>query len=150
MDKNAALTYCNRGAAWMNKGEFERARADFEASLKIAPDVPETLNAYAWFLCTCVDDAFRDGKRAQEMAQKAVTDSPDFQWYRVDTLAAAHAEIGEFDKAVELQTQVVEKAPADKQAVCRERLERFQNKQPIRSEFGKSATPSAQRPSSAP
>ncbi len=140
LDKNAALTYCNRGTAWMNKGEFSKAAADFEASLKLAPDLPETLNVFAWFLCTCTDEAFRNGKRANEMAEKSVAASTQPHWYRLDTLAAAKAEIGEFDKAVEIQTQAIEKAPADKKDACQQRLSLFQNKQPARSEYGKAAT----------
>ncbi len=145
LDKNGALTYCNRGTAWMNKSEFAKAQADFEQSLKLAPSLPETLNVYGWFLSTCMDDKFRDGKRAVEMAEKAVAASSQPNWYRIDTLAAAKAEVGEFDKAIELQQQVIEKAPADKKEACQTRLASYQEKKPVRSEFGKTAT--AQNPS---
>ncbi len=139
LDKNGTLTYCNRGTAWMNKANFAKAQADFEQSLKLAPSLPETLNVYAWFLSTCTDEKFRDGKRAVEMAEKAVAASSQPNWYRVDTLAAAKAEVGEFDKAIELQQQAIEKAPADKKEACQTRLQSYQDKKPIRSEFGKSA-----------
>jgi hypothetical protein len=94
---------------------------------------------YAWFLCTCKDDQFRDGKRAVEMAEKAMGSSGKTNWYRIDTLAAAKAEVGDFDKAVELQLQVLQRVPQDKKEACESRLKSYQERKPVRSEFGKSA-----------
>jgi tetratricopeptide (TPR) repeat protein len=141
LDPNAPLTICNRGTAWMNKGEYEKARGDFEQSLKLGPELAEVLNVFAWFLATCPDDRFRDGPRAVELATKAVAASDPPQWFRLDTLAAAEAEAGSFDRAQELQRQALEIAPDDRKEACRIRLELYQSQQPARSERGKQPQP---------
>lgn len=40
-----AVLYASRGAAWANKGEADRAIADFDAALKLRPSYPYALHA---------------------------------------------------------------------------------------------------------
>ena len=49
-------------------------------------------------------------------------------------LAAAHAELGQFDKAVEWQEKAVEAAPEGAKEQYRERLKRYQDRKPYRLE----------------
>ena len=49
-------------------------------------------------------------------------------------LAAAHAELGEFDQAVEWQTKAVAAAPKTLSDQYRERLKLYQHKKPYRFE----------------
>jgi len=56
-------------------------------------------------LATCSDEKLRDGKRAVELATKANELTAGKDASVLDALAAAHAEIGDFDKAVEYQKQ---------------------------------------------
>ncbi len=66
----------------------------------LKPDDPLVLNGLAWLHATCPGDAFRDGRQAVELAQRACErggwSRPEF----LGTLAAAHAEAGQFDEAV--------------------------------------------------
>jgi TPR repeat protein len=64
------------------------------------------LNGLAWIHATCPDPAYRDGAKAVDHALKACSNSPDEYAY-VDTLAAAYARNGEFDKAVEVQREAI-------------------------------------------
>ncbi len=64
-------------------------------------------NNLAWTLATCPEEKFRDGKQAVEEASKAVELTHNKQGEFVDTLAAAYAEAGDFDKAVEQQQQAI-------------------------------------------
>ena len=139
LDPKSPFALANRGVAWLGKGDFEKAKADFTASEKMAPELDETLNGFAWFLATCPDKTFRDGKSAIEKAKKACEISKEKDWYHLDTLAAAYAEVGDFDEAVKWAELAVEVAPESKKSICKEQLARFQRKEPFRSQVGKNA-----------
>jgi tetratricopeptide (TPR) repeat protein len=74
---------------------------------------PQALSAVAWLLATCEDSAVRDGPGAVAYAEKAVeatnTKNPAF----LATLAAAHAETGDFPRAVSLQKEAMAMAQAE-------------------------------------
>ena len=120
-------------------GDYQKTSDDFKTAEKLAPELDEALNGYAWFLATCPDGAFRNGALAIEKAKKAcgLTDYRD--WYQLDTLAAAFAETGDFESAVKWAKQALEIAPADKKKICQQQLKRFENQQPFRSQVGKNA-----------
>lgn len=55
----------------------------------------------AWFLSTCCDDQYRNGPRAVAIAEAASrTQAERFYWGEL-ALAAAYAEIGRFDEAID-------------------------------------------------
>ena len=84
------------------------------------------------FLAGCPEAKCRNGKKALELAEKA------YKWTQGPTemsaLAAAHAELGQFDKAVEWQTKALASAPAEAQNVFRKWLKEYQDKKPYRWE----------------
>jgi tetratricopeptide (TPR) repeat protein len=87
---------------------YEAALADFEQAAKLDPKYAESLRALAWFLSTCPGAMFRDGKRAVELATKAVELSAGEEKIGCQqTLAAALAESGDFDRAVTLQADLI-------------------------------------------
>jgi hypothetical protein len=75
----------------------------------------------AWLLATSPDDGIRDGRRAVELALKACEATDWKQSHIISTLAAGHAEAGDFDAARKFSRQAVE-AGHDEPAV-REQLE---------------------------
>ena len=89
-------------------------------------------NQAAWLLAVCPDDAVRAGARAVELATQCceLTEGKDTMF--LDTLAAAHATAGNFDKAVELMRQCVRDGPAEHRAQFRARLQLFQARKPYR------------------
>lgn len=62
-------------------------------------------NCLAWLLATCPNDKIRDGKRAVDIAEQVVARSPSAA--NVDTLAAAYAEVGRFDRAIATQQEAL-------------------------------------------
>lgn len=74
---------------------------------------PRALNDLAWVLATSKHNKVRDGESALRYAQQAVagessdtSDGADLPSY-LDTLAAAYAELGRFDEAIETQAQAL-------------------------------------------
>ena len=64
------------------------------------------INNYAWLLATSPDAAIRDGERAVSLMEELLSEGRrEPAW--VDTLAAAYAEAGMFNEAVETQEEAL-------------------------------------------
>jgi arylsulfatase A-like enzyme/Tfp pilus assembly protein PilF len=64
-------------------------------------------NGLAYALATAPSDAFRDGERALRLAEAAVEETDGEHPGYLDSLACAHAELGQFDRAVEVQKRAI-------------------------------------------
>ncbi|HEV2456275.1 MAG TPA: hypothetical protein VGY98_18565, partial [Verrucomicrobiae bacterium] len=88
-------------AILFNKGgHYKEAKACLETAVKIKPNQPDSLNNLAWLLCTCPDKTVRDGETAVKLAEKACELTHDGSARYLTTLAAAYADVGQFDDAV--------------------------------------------------
>ena len=95
-------------------GHWEKAAEVYERILKLNPADSGVLNNYAWLLATCPDDKLRDGKRALEMAVSACEITFYAEAHILSTLASAHAELGDFEKAREWAQKAVELGEKEK------------------------------------
>jgi len=86
----------------------------------------ETLNSLAWELLTEDKYAERYNDLALEMARKACKLTDHRNWAHLDTLALAQFEIGDLDRAIDLQKQAVSLS-GGKIAELTKRLARFEN-----------------------
>lgn len=68
-------------------------------------------NNYAWLLVTADDEKLRDPHKALPYAQKAVDLSGSRESFALDTLARVYFQLGDVDKAIELQTKALALAP---------------------------------------
>jgi tetratricopeptide (TPR) repeat protein len=84
------------------------------------------------FLATCPDDTLRDGRRALELAQQAQQLPAREELPCLAALAAAYAELGIFDRAVEFGRRAVEVAPSRLRARHEARLAGYEARQPYR------------------
>ena len=105
---------------------------DLTQALKLSPRFEWARDKLARLRATCPDEKFRNGQQAIDYATKAC----DLAAWKVapylDTLAAAYAEAGDFDKAVEWQQKGIALAPAEKKADFESRLKLYQEKKPYR------------------
>lgn len=93
-------------------------------------------NMTAKILSTSTDDKIRDGKAAVQYATKANEMTKDSDPSVLATLAAAHAEVGDFDKAIEIAIRAIDLANAGNKpelaAAIAEQVESYKQKKPIR------------------
>ena len=89
----------NVADALRKQGKVKEAMSEYEQALNIAPEDSAALNNLAWILATYSDASMRDGARAVTLATRAVQVSGGRNPSFVRTLAAAHAEVGQFGEA---------------------------------------------------
>ena len=86
-------------------GQSRRAIACYRECLQRHPDLPEALNGLAWLLATDTDPSVRHGQEAVALAERACELTRYQAPLVLDTLAAALAEAGQFERAVQTASQ---------------------------------------------
>ncbi len=74
------------------------------------PDDAEAINDLAWLLATCPEQAHRDAAEALTLAKRACRMSGDSDAGHLDTLAAAHAAAGDYERAVIVAQRALRRA----------------------------------------
>ena len=114
-------------------GDYASAFATVEQELADNPENLEAHNNLAWLLATCPDPEFRDGEVALEHAQLVCDATNHRKSEYLDTLAAACAELGDFDAAVKWQSEAILQASENaNRADFENRLARYQAQEPFR------------------
>ena len=90
----------NLGLALRMMGERDEALKHFRAALRGRPEWPEPMNEIAWILATHPDGRVRDPREAVGLAERSAELTGFRQPVILDTLAAAYAASGDFDRAV--------------------------------------------------
>ncbi len=128
--------YRFRGYAYFAKGNYEAAALDFEKATRLSPGDYDALVSLARFQATCPEDSLRNGKGALEKSLRACELSNWESSDIVDTLAAAYAEVGDFDRAVKYQMQAISMSGTSgpERRKMEERLELYREHKPYRKE----------------
>lgn len=122
----------SRGDAYLSIEKQAEALADYDAAVKLHQESPNLLNNLAWLLATSPDDKLRDGKRAIQLANKAGELTDFKEAYILSTIAAAYAESGDMEKALEWSTKAVELSPDELKANIKKELASYQAGKPWR------------------
>jgi tetratricopeptide (TPR) repeat protein len=128
-----AVAYAQRGNVHAEQGDYERAISDFRQALTIDADSAEAHRSLAWLLATCPDHTFRNPRQALASASRAAQLAAPGDPFMLDALAAAHANAGQFDRAIRCQQEAIINVPGDFAQPFRERLALYEQHRPFRN-----------------
>ena len=133
-----AYAFANRGFAYSQKGEYKKASQDFTEAVMLDANNDEACNNLAWLRATCPMASMRDGKDAELMATKACNLTHWARWTRIDTLAAAYAEAGDFKKAINYEKMALEMNGVTKSDIAElhKHISLYEKLQPYRDKEG--------------
>ncbi len=130
-------TYLNLGYALINLGEFERAISTWEKGIEVFPGHPGITTNLIWVMATAPDERARNAPRAVQLAEDTCRRYGYGSSLLLDPLAAAYANAGRFDEAVEAAEKALELAEASGNEPLatgiRSRLKLYRSNQPYRS-----------------
>jgi tetratricopeptide (TPR) repeat protein len=131
-----AGAHTSLGNALVQKGLLGEAVDHYEKALQSEPDSILPLNNLAWVMSTGPDDSLRNNEIAVQLATKANQLSKENNPVFIRTLAAAYAQAGQFEKAIETARRASERANAqgarDLAVEIREDIDLYQRRTPLR------------------
>ena len=142
----------NRGFAWVKKGNLKQALDDLSRAIELNPVMVDAYNSKAWILATSSQPAYRNSAQALALAQKAVEINAGID--SLDTLAAAYAADGQFEKAIATQKRAIQLLIQQDRttglAPYIDRLNSYKSRQPLRVEYPDQTRPANDELSSQP
>ena len=113
-----------QGLEWKRQNKLSKEIAAYRVAMMIDAGLPHAANNMAWaFVENLQAQKFVSAKEALKCAEFAVQTDRDPNF--LDTLAAVHAELGDFDRAVLIQEEVVREKPTDE---FKKRLEGYKKR----------------------
>lgn len=128
------IGYFDRGNAYRATRKYEQAISDYRTAIRLNPTHGPLYEPLARLLATCKQEDVRDGKAAIELAKKSCELTAYKDMICIEVLAAAYAEVGQFDEAIKWQKRVLEDAAYEKAHGddVRDRLRLYEQGQPYR------------------
>lgn len=128
--------YRLRAGVYIDQKKYGEAVADYNVAARLFPNDGALNNDRAWLLATCPNETYRNGAQAVKDATLACELCGFKTYNRLGTLAAAYAETGDFDKAVEWQKKAVALTPASHRQAQQTRLRLYESGKPHREFAG--------------
>jgi len=97
------------------RGETKAAIAQYREALRLRPDWPQALRKLAWLLVTDEDASVRNAREAVPLAERLCEMTGQQQVDALEVLAAAYAEAGRFNDAIQVAQRSLELANASGQ-----------------------------------
>jgi tetratricopeptide (TPR) repeat protein len=99
-----------------------RFGATYRHALRLKPDWPAAANDLAWLLSTHRDPEVRNAKKAVQLAERVAQSLGERVPQILDTLAAAYASAGQFEKAVQTAERAIRLATETNQQDVAEQI----------------------------
>ena len=132
LDPEAAFPQGQLGALLSETGRDRQALPYLRRARELNPRDLATTDALAWLLATSRHADLRDGEEAVRLAERANRLTGFARHRFLETLAAAHAEAGDRQAAVEWQLEAIQRAPEAERPEMRGRLARYEGGRPYR------------------
>jgi len=113
-------------------GNHREALTHYRRALSLRPALLPAASGLAWILATSADDAVRDGAEALTWAERCAQIAGTPHAACLEAWAAAYAELGDFERAVRLQTEAVARGPAAERDAPLGRLQLYRAGRPHR------------------
>lgn len=127
LDPESAEIVCSRADLLTDLGRYGEALADYARSIDLDPEFAHAYRNGSWLLATCPDPRYRDGANAVFGAERALKFGYGERHVALDTLAAAQASAGEFEKAIDTLMEAIKIAPYEARKAYRERLRMYES-----------------------
>ncbi len=125
---------CSRGDLLSDMGQYADALASYAMAIEVKPSFGHAYRNGAWLLATCPDAQFRDPENAILGAKQALECEYGERYVALDTLAAALASAGEFDKAIATLEEAIELAPSTVRPEYVSRVKLYKAGQPFHTQ----------------
>lgn len=136
LQPDSPKAHINVGGLLFLKQQPDEAVRHYRQALRLSPDDPEALMRLAWILATGPDPKHRDGAEALRLAERACQLTGQQEPLALNALAAAQAETGQFNQAVETIQRAIAQATAagqkEKIAVLQKILGLYRQGKPYR------------------
>jgi tetratricopeptide (TPR) repeat protein len=136
IDPAYAGAYYNLGKVFANQGKTKEAILNYRKALSFSPYMSGVIYNLSWILACSVDEKYRNGTEAVQLAEKLCEITNYEQSLALDALAAAYAETGRFEEAVLTAQKALKLAllygPEELALGLQKRLELYQAKRPFR------------------
>jgi tetratricopeptide (TPR) repeat protein len=134
LDAGCIAAYGEQALVHEAAGRYEDSIRAVKQLLKLDPQHPDGLNHLAWIHATCPVAGLRNGELALKLATRACKLSDGEHWAHLDTLAAAYAQQGDFERAGKWLAKAIKKAPDEERGELRSRLKLYESGKPFRLE----------------
>ena len=141
------------GIVLFQTGRVNEAIAHFQKALESQPDFADawdSLDHTAWLLATSPETSVRNGPKALALARQLAQLSGGNNLAKLDTLAAAYAETGQFPEAVDAAQQALALALSQTNntvaETLRQHIKLFQTGLPLRDVSQTNAAPDSTQP----
>lgn len=123
---------CSLASVLAHLGRYNEAVTHYEGASRAQPGYVLARNGLAWMLATCPDAGVRDGQRAVGLARRLSEETGHKIPVILSTLAAAHAETGNYGDAARWQERAVQLAPSHLKDTFGQYLKLYMSGRPYR------------------
>ncbi len=134
-----AEVFAHRGNVLAEVGDYPRAIADYREALAIDTGSVDAHRSLSWLLATCPDKRYRNSQLALASGKKAAELAAPGDPFVLDTLAAAYANVGQFQLAIRYQQEAIANVDGNFAELFTGRLALYEQGLPFRNGLDRAA-----------